>query len=47
MKINLEKRFEKIFEFFSELAKFNKEILIELLSKINLEHLVLKYEKEE
>jgi hypothetical protein len=46
MKVNLEKRFEKIFEFFSELAKFNKEIIIELLSKINLEHLVLKYEKE-
>jgi hypothetical protein len=46
MKINLEKRFEKIFEFVSELAKFNKEIIIELLSKISLEHLVIKYEKE-
>lgn len=44
-KINLEKRFEKIFELISELAKFNKEIIIDLLNKINLEHLVLKYEK--
>ena len=44
MKIDSEKRFEKIFEFFSELAKFNKEIIIELLSKINIEYLVLKYE---
>lgn len=46
LKVNLENRFEKIFEFFLELAKFNKEIIIELLSKINLEHLVLKYDKE-
>ncbi|MEM2145459.1 MAG: hypothetical protein QW279_08855 [Candidatus Jordarchaeaceae archaeon] len=46
IKINLEKRFEKIFELISELSKFNKETIIELLNKINLEHLVLKYEKE-
>lgn len=44
-KIDLEPRFEKIFEFISGIAKLNKEISIELLSKINIEYLVLKYEE--
>ncbi|MHA1364264.1 MAG: hypothetical protein ACTSP1_17325 [Candidatus Freyarchaeota archaeon] len=43
-KINTERRFERIFEFFTELAKLNREIIIELLSRVNIEHLVLKYE---
>ncbi len=45
MKIDLEKRFDRIFELVSELSKCNKEIIIELLSKINIEYLVLKYEE--
>jgi len=44
-KINLEKNFQKIFELITEISKLSKETSIELLSKTNLEHLALKYEK--
>ncbi len=44
-KINLEQNFQKIFELITEISKLSKETSIELLSKISLEHLALKYEK--